>query len=107
MAAPQNSQSNGPVDHDDLNYWKQRFNDLVARPSEHINSKSPETSQPWHSAFFGCFSPIDTCLVTWCLPCVTFGKTHHRLQKNANLNGYEPINTSVSKPLSLQPSFSV
>jgi hypothetical protein len=41
------------------------------------------------------FNPIDLCLVTYCCPCVTFGKTHHRLRKDPNLAGYEPINTSV------------
>ncbi|KAH6955773.1 PLAC8 family-domain-containing protein [Ilyonectria robusta] len=95
MATPaQNQNNNGPIDHDDLNEWKGRFNDVLARPSEHVNSKSPESAQPWASAFFGCCNPIDTCLITWCLPCVTFGKTHHRLRKNGNLDGYEPINTS-------------
>jgi hypothetical protein len=34
--------------------------------------------------------------MTWCLPCVTFGKTHHRVRKDASMQGYEPINTSVS-----------
>lgn len=96
MATPaQNANNNGPIDHNDLNEWKDRFNDVLARPSEHVNSKSPESSQPWHNAFFGCFAPIDTCLITCCVPCVTFGKTHHRLRKNGNLDGYEPINTSV------------
>jgi len=32
--------------------------------------------------------------VTYCCPCVTFGKTHHRLRKDPNLAGYEAINTS-------------
>ncbi|KAG8676385.1 hypothetical protein FPOAC1_002388 [Fusarium poae] len=96
MAAPvqKNAQNNGPIDHNDLNEWKGRFNDVLARPSEHVNSKSPETSQPWQNSFFGCFSPISLCAITCCVPCVTFGKTHHRLQKNSNLQGYEPVNTS-------------
>jgi hypothetical protein len=34
-------------------------------------------------------------LITYCVPCVTFGKTHHRTRKDANMAGYEPINTSV------------
>jgi len=68
--------------------------DVLARPREHVNQKSPETASPWTNAFFGCFNPIDLCLMSWCLPCVTFGKTHHRLHKSSNLEGYEPINTS-------------
>ncbi|KAM0809815.1 putative PLAC8 family-domain-containing protein [Seiridium cardinale] len=87
-------QSNGPIDPADIGEWKQRFNDVLARPGEHLNSASPDSARSWHNAFFGCFNPIDTCLVTWCLPCVTFGKTHHRLRKDSNLGGYEPVNTS-------------
>lgn len=87
----------GPLNNADVEDWKNRINDVLARPSEHVNSKSPEDAGAWHSAFFGCFSPIDTCLMTWCLPCVTFGRTHHRLRKNGNLDGYEPINTSVRR----------
>ncbi|KAH7178171.1 PLAC8 family-domain-containing protein [Fusarium sp. MPI-SDFR-AT-0072] len=92
--AQTNAHNNGPIDHNDLNEWKDRFNDVLARPSEHVNSKSPESSQPWQNSFFGCFSPVSLCAITCCVPCVTFGKTHHRLRKNGNLQGYEPINTS-------------
>lgn len=105
MAAPApapaqtNTHNSGPIDHNDLEEWKSRFNDVLARPSEHVNSKSPETSQPWQNSFFGCFSPISLCAITCCVPCVTFGKTHHRLQKNKNLEGYEPVNTSVCLPI--------
>ncbi|KYK62079.1 hypothetical protein DCS_03224 [Drechmeria coniospora] len=88
------SHSNGPIDEQDLNDWKTRFNDVLARPSEHINSKSAAQASPWHAGFFECFKPIDLCLISCCLPCVTFGKTHHRLRKNGDLVGYEPINTS-------------
>jgi hypothetical protein len=42
-------------------------------------------------------------LVTYCCPCVTFGKIHHRLVKNNSMEGYEPVNTSVC---SLSPFFS-
>ena len=92
--APQQAKPS-PINDQDVEDWKKRFNDVLAKPGEHVHSKSPDTAQPWHSSFFGCFSPIDTCLVTWCLPCITFGKTHHRLRKSATLEGYEPINTSV------------
>ena len=102
MAAPQQQQqqqqqpSNGPINDRDMEDWKNRFNEVLAKPSEHINQKSPEDAGAWNASFCGCFDPIDTCLITWCLPCVTFGKTHHRLRKNGSLEGYEPINTSVS-----------
>ena len=33
-------------------------------------------------------------LVTWCCPCVTFGRTHHRLHKSGSLEGYHFVNAS-------------
>ncbi len=92
--------ANGPLDDKDVDHWKTRINDVLARPGEHVNSKSAEDSQSWNSTFFGCFDPIDLCLMTYCVPCVTFGKTHHRVHKNGNLEGYEPINTTVWLPFS-------
>lgn len=84
----------GPIDNADVEDWKNRVNDFLAKPAEVINSKSPEGSQSWFAGLFDCFNPIDSCLMTCCLPCVTFGKTHHRMKKSANLDGYEPVNTS-------------
>ncbi|KAI3399278.1 hypothetical protein diail_7232 [Diaporthe ilicicola] len=100
MAAPAYSQnspqkvSSGPIDNHDVEDWTRRFNAVLAKPSEHVKSASPATAQPWHNSLFGCCIPIDLCLTTYCLPCVTFGKTHHRLRKNGKMEGYEPINTS-------------
>lgn len=98
---PQASQqaSNGPINDADVKMWTDRLNDVLARPSEHLNSKSPEGSQSWFAGFFDCFNPIDTCLISWCLPCVTFGRAHHRMHKDPELNGYEFVNTSVSDRL--------
>jgi len=92
-AGPAGSGS-GAVDDKDVEHWKTKINAVLSKPGDHINSKSPEGSQSWHSGFFECFNPIDLCLLTYCLPCVTFGKTHHRVHKDGNLQGYEPINTS-------------
>lgn len=106
MAAPaQNAQpaTGGPIDNQDIEDWKARLNVVLAQPADVINSKSPETAGPWNADLFGCFDPIDQCLMGWCLPCVTFGKTHHRLRKNANLEGYEPVNTSVRVPYPFFP----
>jgi hypothetical protein len=96
MATGTQNANNGPIDSNDINDWMGRFNQVLAQPSEHLNSKSPDSAQSWHSNFIEFWNPLDTCLVTWCLPCVTFGKTHHRLRKNGNLDGYQPVNTSVS-----------
>lgn len=105
MAAPAYSQtgpqhasssSSGPIDSHDIEDWKQRLNTVLAKPGDHVKSSSPATAQAWHNSLFGCCSPIDLCLITYCLPCITFGKTHHRLRKNGKMEGYEPINTTVS-----------
>jgi len=77
---------------DDVTDWLDRVKGAVATPAV-ITAPKPSASA-WHTSFFGCFEPIDTCLVTCCCPCVTFGKTHHRLRKDANLVGYSPINVS-------------
>jgi len=86
--------SSGPIDHTDMQDWMERFNGALSKSGEHIHEKSPEDSREWNSSFFGCLDPIDTCLITYCVPCVTFGKTHHRTRKDASMTGYEAINTS-------------
>jgi hypothetical protein len=65
-AAP--AQGAGPIDHNDMNDWMNRFNEVLSKSGEHINQKSPEDSREWHSSFFGCFDPIDLC--------TCFGLTH-------------------------------
>ena len=107
MAAQQPTQQpaqQGPIDNDVIQEWSQRANDVLQQPGEVLNSKSPEDAQPWYASLFGCFTPIDTCLVSWCLPCVTFGKTHHRLRHNGSLEGYQPVNTTVCSTLPLHPA---
>ncbi|KAK3991473.1 PLAC8 family-domain-containing protein [Cladorrhinum sp. PSN332] len=84
----------GPISDADVNEWKNRFNEVMARPSEHLNSKSPADAQPWTNNFWHFFNPLETCLMTWCVPCVVFGRTHHRISKSPTLEGYQPINTS-------------
>lgn len=95
-AAPAAASTGGPIDQDDLKRWTDRANDILARPSEHLNSSSAPGAQPWYAGFFDCFNPVDSCLITCCVPCVTFGKAHHRIHKDPSLKGYEPVNTSVS-----------
>jgi hypothetical protein len=86
----------GLLNNDDVAHWKKQFNEALAKPSETINSKSPEGSQPWYHSIFNCFAPIDTCFLSCCCPCVVFGRTHHRLHRDSELKGWEPVNTSVS-----------
>lgn len=91
------SSMNPPPHQDDVADWVGRLKGAVAEPAVFT---TPNTDgQKWHVDFFNCFNPIDTCLITCCCPCVTFGKTHHRLRKDPNLAGYSPVNVSVSMSL--------
>jgi PLAC8 family protein len=85
----------GPIDHRDVEEWTQRFNKALEKPGETLHSTSPAGAEGWKNSFFACFNPISLCAVTCCLPCITFGKTHHRLRRDPNLEGYQPVNTSV------------
>jgi len=83
----------GTINHDDINDWKQRFNEVLSKP-EAFTAPGAAGAGAWHNGFFDCFNPIDTCLITCCCPCVTFGKAHHRTRKNASMEGYSAVNTS-------------
>jgi len=78
---------------DDAADWINRIKAVAAKP-EILTAPPPQGAVPWHNRMVEFFDPVDTCLVTWCCPCVTFGKTHHRLRKDANMVGYSPVNTS-------------
>jgi len=80
----------GTIDNNVINSWKGKVNSSLN--GEKLHSKT--TGKAWTNGLFGCFSPIDLCALTCCLPCVTFGKTHHRLEHNGDMTHYEPINTS-------------
>jgi len=77
----------------DVNHWVGRLKGAVANPNELTQPTGPDHSA-WHEGFFDCCTPVDTCLLTCCCPCITFGKTHHRLNKDAALKGYSPVNVS-------------
>ena len=79
----------------DLDGWVNRASETAKNPRGITN---PTGTAEWSSSFFGCFDPIDTCAITCCCPCITFGKTHHRLHKDANLQGYSVVNASVGYP---------
>lgn len=84
------------IDENDVQFWTDALNDVAGRPAEALMSASPAGAGSWFTSFFSCLDPVDECAVTWCLPSVTFGKTHHRMNKDAKLAGYKPVNTSVS-----------
>ncbi|OCK76118.1 hypothetical protein K432DRAFT_336263 [Lepidopterella palustris CBS 459.81] len=51
------------------------------------------SERDWEVSGSDCCSPFNTCLLSWCCPCITYGRTHHRLQ-NHNLDGYSCCNGS-------------
>ncbi|KFY70326.1 hypothetical protein V499_09262 [Pseudogymnoascus sp. VKM F-103] len=82
-----------PAGNDDVAHWTNRITAALNKP-ETITGPVPASHQPWHNRFLEFFQPIDLCLITCCCPCVTFGKTHHRLHHDANLKDYSPVNAS-------------
>ncbi|KAJ9628313.1 hypothetical protein H2204_009288 [Knufia peltigerae] len=81
------------VDQNDVNDWVNRFNATLA-DSTLVTAPSAPDARPWAESFFGCFMPIDTCLITCCVPCITFGKTHHRVRKHGDMESYNCVNAS-------------
>lgn len=52
--------------------------------------------QSWLSSFWDCFSPCGlACQACW-VPCVTHGKTAHRLSNHGNMDDYSCCNGNVS-----------
>lgn len=64
----------GPIDQKDIEYWSNQMNSALADFNGTVNNKSPAGASQWANGFFSCFNPIETCLLTWCCPCVTFGR---------------------------------
>jgi len=86
--------SQTPVVHqDDVGDWINRVKGVVNKPDT-LTAPRPAGASAWHNDFFGCFDPIDTCVITCFCPCVTFGKTHHRLRKDPTLKDYSPVNAT-------------
>jgi len=48
--------------------------------------------QDFHHSGTDCFSPFTTCLLAWCVPCVLYGRVHHRLHKDSQLKGWSIFN---------------
>lgn len=87
----------GPLDNSEVAQWNQHPDQAIATPSRQLHESSVKGPDPgkWHAPYCGFCSPIDLSLITWCLPCLTFGQTHHRLRWGGNMESYEPLNSSV------------
>jgi hypothetical protein len=54
------NQQAAAIDQNDVNDWVNRFNAALADTTS-VTAPSGPDARPWAEAFFGCFSPIDTC----------------------------------------------
>ncbi|PSN71964.1 PLAC8-domain-containing protein [Corynespora cassiicola Philippines] len=50
--------------------------------------------QEWHNNGSACCTPFGTCMLSWCCPCIQYGKTSHRHEHNGTLEGYSCCNGS-------------
>ncbi|KAF2732316.1 PLAC8-domain-containing protein [Polyplosphaeria fusca] len=51
-------------------------------------------NQDWHHSGSACCSPFSTCCLTWWCPCISYGRTHHRVRNNNDMSGYSTCNLS-------------
>ncbi|KAL2809131.1 hypothetical protein BJX63DRAFT_435442 [Aspergillus granulosus] len=63
----------------------------MAAPPADAPVLAPVASRNWSYSFWEFWTPIDTCLMGWCCPCILFGKTQSRLE-DPSLSNYSPIN---------------
>ncbi|ORY14045.1 PLAC8 family-domain-containing protein [Clohesyomyces aquaticus] len=48
--------------------------------------------EDWHHSGSSCCSPFGTCMLSWCCPCITYGRAHHRIKSDGNMQGYSACN---------------
>ncbi|KAF2401914.1 PLAC8-domain-containing protein [Trichodelitschia bisporula] len=48
--------------------------------------------QEWHASGADCCSPLGTCCMSWFLPCVVYGRVHHRMHKDSQLQNWSMFN---------------
>ncbi|KAJ0418671.1 PLAC8-domain-containing protein [Aspergillus carlsbadensis] len=57
-----------------------------------VEARNITHNKDWNYSLCGCCSPGTLCLLTCCLPCLTFGKTQARLQ-DPTLQSHSSINS--------------
>lgn len=113
-AAPKAANPSPAIDTNDIDDWRNRVNIFLDGPTQAAaDAEANPPVEKWHTNLFGyvracsmylrytdlchrCCTPFETCCVTSCCPCITFGKTYHRMNKDSTMKGYSPINTTVS-----------
>ncbi|KAF2106822.1 PLAC8 family-domain-containing protein [Lophiotrema nucula] len=51
-------------------------------------------NREWHHSGSSCCSPIGSCCLAWWCPCISYGRTHHRVKFDGNMSGYSCCNGS-------------
>jgi hypothetical protein len=64
------SQAPPAVRTDDVSDWVGRVKEVVSKPAI-LTDPRPAAATPWKTDFFGCFDPIDTCLLSYTLRRIT------------------------------------
>ncbi|KAL4909656.1 PLAC8 family-domain-containing protein [Aspergillus multicolor] len=54
-------------------------------------------SNEWNNSVWSCFSPIQACFMSWCCPCMLYGKQSERLE-DPGLKEGSNVNGDVSLP---------
>ncbi|KAF2267173.1 hypothetical protein CC78DRAFT_530976 [Lojkania enalia] len=50
--------------------------------------------QDWHHKGSHCCTPLEICCLVWWCPCIAYGRTHHRIKNDNNMQGYSCCNLS-------------
>jgi len=49
-------------------------------------------TEEWHAQGSDCCSPLDACCLAWWVPCVQYGRIHHRLHVDGALQNWSFFN---------------
>ncbi len=44
--------------------------------------RGPQGPQEWNNSLCGCFSDMSSCCMTWCCPCVQYGKNYEKVHRD-------------------------
>ncbi|KAF2809947.1 uncharacterized protein BDZ99DRAFT_570581 [Mytilinidion resinicola] len=72
-----------------MDNWNNRFNNVVNEASA---PPSTGPKQARTANLFDCCVPPELCFLTYCCPCVTFGKSTHRMENDGNMTNFGPVN---------------
>ncbi|KAF2726887.1 PLAC8-domain-containing protein, partial [Polyplosphaeria fusca] len=51
-------------------------------------------NQEWKNKSSDCCTPMSSCCLAWWCPCISYGRTHHRVKFDDDMKGYSCCNFS-------------